>query len=57
MFPGYERSFLAGRPVSVLGLAPHVTTTLEKAGLASVGQVADAEESALAAVMGHRGIA
>ena len=52
VFPGYERSFLAGQPVSVLGLPPHVATALEKAGLASVGQVADAEEPALAALVG-----
>ncbi len=52
VFPGYERSFLAGQPVSVLGLPPHAATALEKAGLASVGQVADAEETALAALVG-----
>ena len=52
VFPGYERSFLAGQPLSVLGLPPHVATALEKAGLASVGQIADAEEPALAALVG-----
>ena len=52
VFPGYERSFLAGKPVSVLGLPPHVTTALEKAGLATVGQLADCEEATLAAVVG-----
>jgi DNA polymerase-4 len=52
VFPGYERSFLAGRALSVLGLPPHLATALEKAGLATLGQVADADEPALAAVVG-----
>jgi DNA polymerase IV len=52
VLPGYERSFLAGKPVSVLGLPPHVATALEKAGLATVGQVADCEEAVLAALVG-----
>jgi DNA polymerase-4 len=52
VFPGYERSFLAGQPVSVLGVPPHVATALEKAGLSSVRQIADAEETALAALVG-----
>jgi DNA polymerase-4 len=52
VFPGYERSFLAGQPVSALALPPHVATALERAGLASVGQVADSEEGALAALVG-----
>jgi DNA polymerase-4 len=37
VFPGYERSFLAGKPVSVLGLPPHVATALERAGLGTSG--------------------
>jgi DNA polymerase-4 len=53
VFPGYERSFLAGKPVSVLGLPPHVATALERAGLATVGQLADCDEPALAAVVGE----
>ncbi|HSD29097.1 MAG TPA: hypothetical protein VLL75_17485 [Vicinamibacteria bacterium] len=53
VFPGYERSFLAGRPVSVLGLPPHVAAALERAGLATIGQLADTEEQALAAVVGQ----
>jgi DNA polymerase-4 len=52
VLPGYDRSFLAGKPASVLGLPPHVATTLEKAGLSTVGQIADSEEAALAAVVG-----
>jgi DNA polymerase IV len=52
VFPGYERSFLAGQPVSALGLPPHVAAALDKAGLSSVGQISDAEEAALAAVVG-----
>jgi DNA polymerase-4 len=52
VLPGYDRSFLAGKPVSVLAPPPHVATALEKAGLATVGQVADCEEAALAAAVG-----
>jgi DNA polymerase IV len=52
VFPGYERSFFAGKPVSVLGLPPHLESALERAGLATVGRVADCDETALAAVVG-----
>lgn len=52
VLPGYERSFLAGKPVSALGLLPHLESALERAGLATVGQVADCEEKALAAAVG-----
>jgi len=52
VFPGYEHSFLAGKPVSVLGLPPHVASALDRAGLVTVGQLADCEEKALAAVVG-----
>jgi len=52
VLPGYEHSFLAGKPVSALGLLPHLVSALERAGLATVGQVADCEESVLAGVVG-----
>jgi DNA polymerase-4 len=52
VLPGYERSFVAPKPVSLLGLPPHVESALERAGLSTLGQLADAEESALGAVIG-----
>jgi DNA polymerase-4 len=52
VLPGYEHSFLAGKPVSLLALPPHLASALERAGLATVGRVADCEEAALAAVVG-----
>jgi DNA polymerase-4 len=52
VLPGYERSFVAPRPVSLLGLPPHVEAALERAGLTTVGQLADAEPQALAAIVG-----
>ncbi len=52
VLPGYEHSFLAGKPVSALGLPPHLASALERAGLTTVGQVADCDEAALAAVVG-----
>jgi DNA polymerase-4 len=52
VLPGYERSFLAGKPVAALGLPPHLAAALEKAGVATVGQLADAEDAALEAAAG-----
>jgi len=52
VLPGYERSFLAGKPVSALGLPPHLVSALERAGLATVGQVGECEEGVLAAAVG-----
>jgi DNA polymerase-4 len=52
VLPGYELKFLAGKPVSALGLPPHLEAALGRAGLATVGQVADLEEATLAAVLG-----
>jgi DNA polymerase-4 len=52
VLPGYEHSFLAGKPVAALGLPPRLEAALERAGLATVGQVAEAEETALAAAAG-----
>jgi len=52
VLPGYERSFVAPKPISLLGLPPHVESALERAGLPTLGQLADADEAALAAVLG-----
>jgi DNA polymerase-4 len=52
VLPGYERSFLAGKPVSALGLPPHLEAALERAGLATVGHVADCDEAVLAHAVG-----
>jgi DNA polymerase-4 len=49
VLPGYEHSFLAGKPVSALGAPPHVDAALGRAGLTTVGQVAECDEAALAA--------
>jgi DNA polymerase-4 len=43
---------MAGKPVSVLGLPLHLECALERAHLTTLGQVADADEAALAAVVG-----
>jgi DNA polymerase-4 len=52
VLPGYERSFLAAKPVAALGLPPHLAAALVKAGFATVGQVADAEGAGLEAAVG-----
>ncbi len=52
VLPGYEHSFLAGKPLSALGLLPHLASALERAGFATVGAVACADETALAEVVG-----
>lgn len=52
VLPGYERSFVAPKPIALLGLAPHVESALERAGLTTLGQLADAQEDALAAAVG-----
>jgi DNA polymerase-4 len=53
VLPGYELSFLAGQPVSALGdLPPHLEAALERAGLTTLGQVAEADDNALDAAVG-----
>jgi len=52
VLPGYEQSFLAGKPVSALELPPHLQSALERAGLATLGQVAACDERTLAAIAG-----
>jgi hypothetical protein len=43
VLPGYERSFVGPKPVALLGLPPHVEAALERAGLATLGQLAEAD--------------
>ncbi len=52
VLPGYERSFLGPKPIALLGLAPHLEAALERAGFATLGQVADAKAEALKAAVG-----
>ena len=53
VLPGYERSFVATKPVSLLGLPAHLESALERAGFATLGQVAEAEAEALAGAVGQ----
>jgi DNA polymerase-4 len=54
VLPGYETSFLARQPLSFLpDLPPHLETALENAGFLTLGHVAEAEDEALAAVVGN----
>ncbi len=54
VLPGYETSFLARQPLSFLpDLPPHLETALEDAGFLTLGHVAEAEDEALAAVVGN----
>lgn len=52
VLPGYERSFVGPKKIALLGLAPHLVAALERAGLTTIAQLADAEPSALAAAVG-----
>jgi DNA polymerase-4 len=53
VLPGYEASFLARQPVSALGdLPPHLERALERAGLTTLGPLAEADEGTLAAAVG-----
>lgn len=53
VLPGYETSFLAGRPVDCLpDLPPHLEAALGRAGIETLGQLLDAEEDALRAAVG-----
>jgi DNA polymerase-4 len=52
VLPGYERSFVGPKPVALLGLPPHVEAALKRAGLATLGQLAEAEPEALVAAIG-----
>ncbi len=53
VLPGYEMSFLARQPLSFLeDLPPHLETALQRGGFETLGQIAEAEEAALAVVVG-----
>ena len=53
LLPGYETSFLARQPLSVLeDLPPHLEGALERSGLKTLGDVASADDAALTAVVG-----
>jgi DNA polymerase-4 len=53
VLPGYEPSFLARQPLSALGDLPkHIEEALEEAGLTTLGQVSQADEATLAAIVG-----
>ena len=53
VLPGYEMSFLARKPVSFLeDLPPHLENALQRGGYETLGQIAEADEAALAAVVG-----
>jgi DNA polymerase-4 len=52
VLPGYEHSFLAGKPIGALSLPPHLESALDRASLATLGQVADADDATLAAAVG-----
>jgi DNA polymerase-4 len=50
VLPGYEQSFLSDKPVSALGLPPHLELALERAGFTTLGQLARDEASLADAV-------
>ena len=52
VLPGYERSFVAPKPLSLLGLPPHLESALERAGLSTLGQLAEGDLPALEAAVG-----
>lgn len=54
VIPGYEASFLARQPVQALpDLPPHVEKALQNAGLTTLGQLAEADDAGLEALVGH----
>ncbi len=53
VLPGYEASFVGRQPLSFLeGLPGHVLDSLERRGLKTLGEVAEADEAILAGVIG-----
>jgi DNA polymerase-4 len=52
VLPGYERSFVATKPIALLDLPPHLESALERAGFATLGALAEAEVEALAPAVG-----
>jgi DNA polymerase-4 len=54
VLPGYEASFLARQPISVLDDLPtHLETALTQAGIETLGQLQAAEPSALTSIVGE----
>jgi DNA polymerase-4 len=52
VLPGYELSFIADKPVSLLNLPPHLQSALERSDLLTLGQVAECDPARLEAVLG-----
>ena len=52
VLPGYERSFVATKPISLLELPPHLESALERAGFETLGKLAEADDDALGAAVG-----
>jgi len=53
VLPGYEASFLARQPLSALGdVPPHLEAALARAGLETLGHVAEADEAVLSGAVG-----
>lgn len=52
VLPGYELSFVAGKGLDALELPRPLASALERAGYATLGQLAEADEAALRAVVG-----
>lgn len=53
VLPGYEPSFVAQRPLEALGDLPlHLEAALQRAGFTTLGQVSEADQAALGAVVG-----
>lgn len=52
VLPGYEEAFLARQPLAFLELPPHVEHALERAGLETLGAVAEAPEDVLVQAAG-----
>ena len=52
VLPGYERSFVATKPIALLDLPPHLESALGRAGFETLGALAEAEVEALAPAIG-----
>jgi DNA polymerase-4 len=53
VLPGYEQSFLCGKPISALALPPPLESALERAGLTTLGQLATSQDGLLEATVGQ----
>jgi nucleotidyltransferase/DNA polymerase involved in DNA repair len=52
VLPGYERSFVGPKPLALLDLPPSVEAALGRAGLTTLGSLAEADPAALAEAVG-----